>query len=396
MSVGLIFALVGLIALALGLLILPLLPRQRGPASRDAYNLAVYRDQLAEIERDRARGLLSAEQAEPARAEIGRRILGLGPAETETVTGAKPLVAAIAAILLLPVAALLIYARLGSPSLPGQPFAARGSPAATPADAKTGAVDMAEALARLRAHLLQRPDDLTGWLLLARSELGLARYDEAATAYARAAELSGNRAEIVGDWGEALVLAAGGTVTDAARQAFEAGVSDPQTGPRSRYYLALARMQQGDAAGALTGWVDLEAESPAGAEWLPMLRRRIAETAAAQGIDPATLKTGGMPSEAAVAAAASATAGASAEERRAMIDAMVERLAARLEQQPDDVEGWARLGRSYMVLHQPVKAREAYARAVRLKPDDASLQQELAEATKAAAAQPRTSPAPRP
>src|SRR4029079_11320570 len=92
------------------------------------------------------------------------------------------------------------------------------------------------------------------------------------------------------------------------------------------------------------------------------------------------------PSPSAVAAAAQATAGAAPEERDAMINAMVERLAARLEQQPDDVEGWSRLGRSYMVLHRPDKAREAYARALRLRPDDQALKQAMAEATAAASA----------
>ena len=68
-----------------------------------------------------------------------------------------------------------------------------------------------------------------------------------------------------------------------------------------------------------------------------------------------------------------------------MIESMVERLASRLEQQPDDAEGWARLGRSYMVLQQPAKARDAYTRAAKLRPDDAALAQALAEATKKAA-----------
>ncbi len=191
----------------------------------------------------------------------------------------------------------------------------------------------------------------------------------------------------MGDWGEAQVLAAGGTVTPAAHEAFAAGLSDPETAPRSRYYLALARLQQGDVKGALQGWRDLAAQSPADAAWLPLVRQRIGEAESALGIDPATLNpaTGAAPTDAAVAAAAKESAGASPEERQAMILAMVGRLAARLEQQPDDVEGWARLGRSYMVLNQPDKAREAYARAVKLKPDDPELKQALAEASIAAA-----------
>jgi cytochrome c-type biogenesis protein CcmH len=228
---------------------------------------------------------------------------------------------------------------------------------------------MAEALARLRAHQKEHPEDLTGWLLLARSELGLRRYQAAAEAYRHAADLSGHRADISGDWGEAQVLAAGGTVTPAAKEAFTAGLADPETAPRSRYYLALAQMQEGDVAGALQAWRDLAAKAPADADWLPLVQQRISEAAGALGIDPA---------------AAKAAAGASPEERQAMINSMVERLAARLESQPDDVEGWARLGRSYMVLNQPEKAREAYARAVKLKPDDPQLKAALDAASAAA------------
>jgi len=388
MSSALAIGLAVLTALALALLLLPLLGRQQRPATRDAYNLAVYRDQLAELDRDLARGLLTAEQAEAARAEIGRRILALDHGETRTATNAKPLAAAIVAILALPVAALLIYARLGSPSLPDQPFAARGAAATKTAAESAAQTEMQEALAKLRAHLKTRPEDLTGWLLLARSELALGRFPEAAEAYGRAAELSGNRADIAGLWGEALVMAADGTVTAAAARAFEAGLKDPEGAPRARYYLGLAQLQRGDAKAALQAWADLAADSPADAEWLPLLRQRIAEAAKAIGIDPASVKAAdrtGMPSPDAVAAAAQAAAAATPEEKRAMIDAMVERLAARLAEQPDDAEGWARLGRSYMVLRQPAKARDAYARAARLKPGDAALARALAEASRDAA-----------
>jgi len=189
----------------------------------------------------------------------------------------------------------------------------------------------------------------------------------------------------MGDWGEAQVIAADGTVTPAAREAFEAALGDKESAPRSRYYLALAEMQRGELKNALAAWIDLAAEAPADADWLPLVRQRIAEAANALGIDPATLKSAASaPADEAVAAAAKAAANASPEERKAMILAMVGKLASRLESQPDDVEGWARLGRSYMVLNQPDKAKDAYARAVKLKPDDPQLTQALAEASAAA------------
>ena len=399
MSIGLAAALVGLTSLALAILLVPLLLRRRADASREAYNLAVYRDQLAEVERDLGRGLLSPEQAEMARAEIGRRILALQPGAAGPHPNPPPLAgegarpaggpasgfaAATVAVLLLPFAAWLVYARLGSPALPDQPFAERAAAAKAVASGVQH-LDLGKAVAKIGDHLKEHPEDLTGWLLLARTEIALAHYGDAAEAYRHAADLSGHRADIVGDWGETQVLAANGTVTPTAREAFQAALADKESAPRSRYYLALAQSQQGDTKAALQGWVDLAADSPADAEWLPLVRQRIAEAATTLGVDPATLKTSaGMPSQAAVAATAQATADASPEERHAMILTMVGNLAARLEQQPDDVEGWARLGRSYMVLKEPQKARDAYGRALKLKPDDATLRQAYAEASRAA------------
>jgi cytochrome c-type biogenesis protein CcmH len=405
-SIGLAIALVGLTSLALAILLVPLLLRRRADGSREAYNFAVYRDQLAEVERDLGRGLLNPEQAEAARAEIGRRILALQPGAAGphpnppplAGEGARPVsgpargfAAATVAVLVLPFAAWLVYARLGSPAFPDQPFAERAAAAKAVASGVQH-LDLGKAAAKISDHLKDHPEDLTGWLLLARTEITLAHYGEAAEAYRHAADLSGHHADIVGDWGEAQVLAADGTVTPAAREAFQAALADKESAPRSRYYLALAQSQQGDTKAALQGWVDLAADSPAEAEWLPMLRQRIAEAATTLGVDPTSLKTSsGMPSQAAVAATAQATADASPEERHAMILTMVGNLATRLEQHPDDVEGWARLGRSYMVLGEPQKARDAYGRALKLKPDDASLRQAYAEASRAAepgAAQP--------
>lgn len=416
MSIGLAVALLGMTSLAVAMLLVPLLLRGHAAASREAYNLAVYRDQLAELDRDIARGVLSDDQAEAARAEIGRRILSLAP-NAASAGSASPVLfaAAVVAIIALPFAAWSLYAALGSPALPDQPFASRGAaPTTQTAESTAPPHDMADAMTKLAQHLKEQPDDLTGWILLARSDMSLGRFQEASDAYGHAAQLSNNRLDVLGDWGEAQVLAAGGKVTVPARDAFEKTLHDPDNAPRSRYYLALATAQQGDPKGALQQWVDLEADSPADADWLPMLRQRITETAGQIGIDPAGLKTSSgaarpnpsppHPPQVAAAAPASppastassapdpakvreaqqALANAPPEDRQAMINSMVERLAARLEQQPDDVEGWARLGRSYMVLNQPAKARDAYARAVKLRPGDPSLQAAYAEAVAAA------------
>jgi len=290
---GLALAFLAMTVLAVALLIGPLIWRRRTGASRDAYNLAVYRDQLAEIERDVGRGVLDPGDAEAAKAEIGRRILALNPTTGQAAVSHAPLAFAIAAIVLVPFAAWTLYWDLGSPSLPDEPHDAV---AAGPH------LDIAAALEQLEAHLAAHPDDLKGWLLLARTELDLGRYIDAAEAYRHAAELSNQRPVIVGDWGEAQVMAAGGTVSPEAVQAFKIALADPEAAPRSRFYLALADFQAGDTKKALQEWVDLEAASPDDAAWLPMLRKRIVEASASLGVDPASLKTSsGTPRKAAKA-----------------------------------------------------------------------------------------------
>src|SRR5438067_4359250 len=155
-------------SLAVAMLLVPLLLRGRTAASREAYNLAVYRDQLAELDRDIGRGVLSPDQAEAARAEIGRRILALAPSRGATgAASAVPFAVAVVAIVALPFAAWSLYAALGSPSLPDQPFAARTQPAATQSAEAAPPHDMADAINKLAAHLKEKPDDLTGWVLLA-------------------------------------------------------------------------------------------------------------------------------------------------------------------------------------------------------------------------------------
>ncbi|HZK90079.1 MAG TPA: c-type cytochrome biogenesis protein CcmI [Stellaceae bacterium] len=421
---GLALGMLGLTTFAVALLLAPLILRNRRNDTRDAYNLAVYRDQLAELERDVGRGIIEPGEAEAAKSEIGRRILALTPGEAPAASSSAPLAVAAVAIILLPFAAWTLYWELGSPSVPDEPLASRdakGNGGETAAAAKPNPhLDMAEAIRKLKAHLKEQPGDFNSWVLLARSEMGQGRYQDAVEDYRHAADLSGQKPEIVGDWAEAEALAAGGKITPEAQEHFTTALADPENAPRSRYYLALAKLQAGDAKTALQEWVDLEADSPDDANWLPMLRRRIDETAHTAGLDPATLKTSkgaarkpppaeavtppavsanpaaaaanppvppaaeqgeaNMPSSTEVTEAARATATATPQQRQAMIDTMVARLAARLEQLPDDADGWNRLGRSYMVLNQADKAKDAFARAVKLKPDDTALKQQYAEA----------------
>ena len=395
--IGLWITIAVLTAVVLGLLLVPLARRGRAPApTRAAYDLTIYRDQLAEVDRDLDRGLLVPEQAQAARTEIQRRMLAAGPEDgsggTEEPARPRPggSVAMIAAIAVaVPAGAIGLYLYLGSPDAPGQPFAERGT---ATAKADAGAADregLRAVVGRLAERLLRNPDDLKGWLLLGRSYMTLEHYDDAANAFRQAMGLGDNRADIAVDYAEALALANGGPITPEVRQIFEGVFAAEPRNTKARYYLGLAKAQQGDVRGALQDWVDLQVLSPPDAPWGPVLQRQIKTAARALDIDPATVEP--SPGAAALAGArppsrgpapgtppATSPAGPSRadmeaaarmsdEERAAMIRSMVQRLADRLEENPGDREGWLRLARTYEVLGETEKAGEARARAEALK-----------------------------
>lgn len=363
-----------LAAVAAAALLLPLLRSRQAAAARAAYDREVYRDQLAELERDQARGLIDAEEAKAARAEIARRMLATERDETAAPAqrGARPL--ALAAALAAPVLALALYLQFGSPQIPDVPFAARS---ADDTGAKARA-ELTQRVADLVQRLQQDTDDRDGWTLLARSLGALERHGEAVTAWRQVVRLTGGAPDATSALGESLVQAAGGTVTPEARATFERVRQTAPFDARALFYLGLAEAQAGNGAAALQIWTDLAAVSPENAPWLPSLRERMRQTAAESRIDPAGIK----PSEAAQRFAADrpaprgpSTADVEAmqrmapEERQKAIRAMVDNLAARLEAEPNDIDGWRRLGRAWLVLNEREKAKAAYAKAAALAPD---------------------------
>jgi cytochrome c-type biogenesis protein CcmH len=264
-----------------------------GPAS----DLAVYRDQLAELDRDVARGLMPETEAVSARLEIQRRLLAA--AERDGKPAAKARSAPLATMLILalaPVAALAIYLTLGQPLLPGAPFASRAQQSGINPQ-------MAALVDRLAARMKAAPEDIQGWLLLGRSEGDLGRYPESAAAYGEAIRRmqtagSAPPSNVQSRYGEALTAASGGQVTPAAEAAFAAALAADAGEPRARFYLALAQAQAGHVDEALRQWVALEAQSPANAPWMAMLTAQIEAAAKQLGRDPATLpgrKAGGIP-----------------------------------------------------------------------------------------------------
>jgi cytochrome c-type biogenesis protein CcmH len=323
----------------------PLYRAPRGGGSEQAQAMAIYRDQLDEVERDLGRGVIAAGEAEAARTEIARRLIRT---DAEPVNEAKAVATgalrfATLAILAMPVAAVAFYLWVGSPELPAEPLAAR---LAAPPEQQ----DVATLIARVEAHLAANPDDGKGWEVIAPVYARIGRRDETVTAYRNVLRLLGSTADREADLGEALTAQANGTVTAEARAAFGRAAALDSKAVRPRFYLALALGQEGKKDDAIGAWRALLADAPQGAGWVPVARQQLAslEGAAAPG-----------PTDADVEAAGTMTS----DQRLAMIEGMVASLSARLDANPADGEGWARLVRSYMVLGRPADAKAALAKA---------------------------------
>ena len=348
-------ALAGITLIVVFCVLMPLLRPPAPPRPRAEHDVEIYRDQLAELERDRARGMVTEDQLDASRGEIGRRLLAADAAAEETrEERAAPRTRAVLAVVLaaaVPLAAGGLYVWQGAPLGPAGMEA--GNDDARTAERDT---DMTTLVQRLAERMKERPDDARGWRLLGRSLSSLERFAEAARAYGRAAALLPADADLKSLQGEALAAANRGTVTEEAEHLFAAALTIDPGEPRAHFYLGLAALQKGDRDGALARWRALEAASPDGAEWLPMLRRRIA------GLAPGT-ESG--PTREDVAAAREMAP----EERARMIRGMVEGLAARLKEEPGDAEGWARLARSWRVLGEREKEREALTALARLLPE---------------------------
>jgi len=290
---GLWLAVMAMIAGTVGLLLMPLMRRPAAAPARAAFDAAVYRDQLDEVERDVERGLLTFEQADAARTEIQRRLLAAADeAEKTAPAGTAPgrwrMIAAAVAV---PVGGLALYLHLGSPEAPDRPLAARPKPAVQATHAGgAGQADMGGMVERLAERLKEDPEDAEGWLMLGRSYRVMERFDGAAEAYGRAVQLGRRGAPILIAYGEVMALAAGGKVAGKPRAVFEEALEKAPNDPRPRFYIAVAQTQEGDLKGALQSWVDLAALSPPDAPWLADVRGRIKKLSEELKVDPATVK----------------------------------------------------------------------------------------------------------
>lgn len=340
------------------------------PMARADYDRAVYRDQLAEIERDLARGVIEAGQADAARLEINRRLLATVATEEPAAQAASAVAGlpvssgrgdrrlALGLVLGFPVAALGLYLGIGRPDLPAQPWSEQRVAAALAAEQRAAPPNIVAAVAHLAENLKAHPEDMGGWVLLAQSLDKLGRSGESLEAWRKAASLAPEDAEIQGNYAEALIAGQDGLVSKEARRCFEAVLAHHPGDPRARFFLALAQAQGGDFQGAAAGWRALLADSPADAPWVPMVRERLTDVAGRLGVASDTL----LPPTP-TPTPTQAPAAAPPDDRAQMIRTMVSGLAARLEANPADLGGWLRLAKSYEVLGETEAAARAVARA---------------------------------
>lgn len=340
--------------------LLPLTREGEASARPSRPDLAVYRDQLAEVDRDVSRGLIDPAEAEQARAEIGRRILKLNvtaDASRRTVDrGARAL--GVAAVLLVPALSWGLYGALGSPDMPSQPLEARLSklPSESSAD---------ELVARAERALRENPGDGRGWDALAPVYQRLGRANESVFAYRNAIKLLGDTAQRSAGLGVALSDQAGGTVSADAKAMFEHALALDPDEPKARFFLGVASAQERRYEEAIAAWTALATSLPPDSEWRSTAEGAV--TAARQKMTENVAGPATGPTAEDMAAADKLSAG----ERGEMIEAMVASLDEKLKTRPDDAEGWKRLVRSYVVLGKADAARDALVRGRKALSDPA-------------------------
>ncbi|MBB3397215.1 c-type cytochrome biogenesis protein CcmI [Rhizobium sp. BK060] len=339
-----------LTAAVAAILLYPLLRGAKAVDDMRAGEAAVYRDQLRELDRDRAGGLISADEADYARAEIGRRLITVSAAPvTDRKLSKHHRLSEAFVLLMLPIVGLCLYSLVGRPDLPSQPLEAR---------LENPGNDMAILVAKAERHLAQNPDDGKGWDVLAPIYFNTMRVADAENAYRNAIRMLGPSPARLDGLAETLMATSNGVVTEDARKVLEQSLQLQPDNPKASFYIALGMEQAGRSAEAKVAFEALAKQSPADAPWMPLVAEHIAKNAGA--LPSGAANAPGNPTQADVAAAENMNAG----DQQQMIQGMVESLDAKLTEDPNNLEGWLRLVRSYVVLKDKDRAVGALKRGL--------------------------------
>lgn len=363
-----------ILAFMTGAAVLALLwPMSRRPKPDEAASAGLatqtrfYEDQLVEIERDLARGLIAPAEAEAARTEAGRRLLRASREEREaealpvSPSMAEPRLrqrraASAFALSTIPLVALVVYGLYGSPNLPSQTETDREA-------AQAGGRDLMKAIGQIEARLASDPGDARGWAVIAPVYMRLGRFDAAARAYEALVHLKGEEPERLGSWGEALVAAGEGSVSPDAKALFERALALDPKAAKPQFYLARADELAGDTAGARRRLEALAAQGPEDAPWMSVVRDGITRLKGESGPTAEAPKSEGKTEGGPAAGPGANIQALPPGERMAAIRGMVEGLDRRLEKQGGSAEEWLRLVRSYHALGQHERAVRVLGRA---------------------------------
>jgi cytochrome c-type biogenesis protein CcmH len=315
------FIVIGVL-IALGLaFVLPALVKQRGEndkTSRAQANVLVYRDQINELDADLKSGTISAEQHGVGRRELEKRALEDTLAAVNEITAAQPgrgRWAPIALVVLMPVAAVGLYLKIGVPEAvspqaasfqaaakSGNPEA--GSPHSTSFEGIRAMTD------KLAAHLKDNPDDGAGWAMLARSYNVLGHFSEASDAYVRAEKLLPPDAQLLADHADALAMAQNRTLQGAPLALLQRALKVDPANFKALALMGTAAFDRKDYKGAIAYWEKVVQTAPADSEFTQSLQTSLGEARAlAEGRTPPAALPSIMPSAAPEAAAPSAANG---------------------------------------------------------------------------------------
>jgi cytochrome c-type biogenesis protein CcmH len=273
--------------------------------------------------------------------------------------------AAVLALVGLPLVAIGVYVPLGSPRLQDFPLAQRERGSGS---GMAGSLE--NLVVQVEQHLEKNPTDGRGWNVLAPVLERLGRFDDAVRAYRNSITYNGESPERRSDLGEAISAAAGAVVTAEAKTEFERAHALNADDPKANYFLGLAAEQDGRKDDAANIWRALLAKAPADAPWRALVQTSLARVGGG-GTMPAL-------SDETIAASKDMAEG----DRNAMVRGMVERLATRLKQNGDDVDGWLRLVRAYLVMGDRGKAMGASVDARQAVASDADRLRQLNEGLK--------------
>ena len=328
------------------------------------------------IEDERTRGLVDNGEAAGARVEVARRLLASADrmdaqSPPPPLPESKRATVALATAAAIPLFTLALYLTHGSPGLPSFPATAR-------TQMPIERAQISDLVAKVEARLREHPEDGDGWDVIAPVYYKLERFRDAANAYARAARLKGETVRRLAGLAESAVLAADGIVTEEARAAYERILALEPGRPEPRFWLALAKEQDGKLEPALSDYRALLSDAPADAPWRAAVESRIADVGRRiAGVDKPDPRAPG-PSAEDIAAAEKL----SPQDRTKMIAGMVDGLAERLKRDGRDLAGWQRLINAYAVLGRSQDARTALAEARKNFPADAAAQAALAALAK--------------